>query len=173
VLNPTGTPPLTKKIHLSNGAFVYGTLRGASTDETTAGCENIDPGKMTPITFTTFNKMEDGLSHVLFVGEKHVPINFLGREDANDNSLYNPDYLNSHGRFGGATIGGLAAANDGATGTDINDFNKLFGSWHPGICQFVWGDSRVSALRNDIDTIILGYLTNRFDGNVVDPSSYE
>ena len=170
VLEP---PKTTKKIQLANGAFVFGTLRGGSQDEGTGGCENIDPGKMTPITFTTFNKMEDGLSHVLFVGEKHVPEGFLGREAANDNSVYNPDYLPSHGRFGGATIGGLAKASDGANGNDINDYNKLFGSWHSGICQFVWGDSHVSALRNEIDTIVLGYLCNRFDGNVVDPSAYE
>jgi prepilin-type N-terminal cleavage/methylation domain-containing protein len=170
VLEP---PKTTKKIQLANGAFVFGTLRGGSQDEGTGGCENIDPGKMTPITFTTFNKMEDGLSHVLFVGEKHVPEGFLGREAANDNSVYNPDYLPSHGRFGGATIGGLAKASDGASGNDINDYNKLFGSWHSGICQFVWGDSHVSALRNEIDTIVLGYLCNRFDGNVVDPSAYE
>ena len=166
-------PKTTKKIQLANGAFVFGTLRGGGQDEGTGGCENIDPGKMTPITFTTFNKMEDGLSHVLFVGEKHVPEGFLGREAANDNSVYNPDYLPSHGRFGGATIGGLAKASDGANGNDINDYNKLFGSWHSGICQFVWGDSHVSALRNEIDTIVLGYLCNRFDGNVVDPSAYE
>jgi prepilin-type N-terminal cleavage/methylation domain-containing protein len=173
VLDPTGSPPLKKKRDLSNGAFIYGTLRGGSADESTAGCENIDPGKMTPITFTTFNKMEDGLSHVLFVGEKHVPEGYFGREDANDNSVYNPDYLPSHGRFGGATIGGLASRTDGANGTNINDYGHLFGSWHSGICQFVWGDSHVSSVRNEVDTIVLGYLTNRFDGNAVDPSTYE
>lgn len=173
VLNPNGTPPVTKRIDLANGAFVFGTLQGGSQDEGTGGCENIDPGKMKPITFTTFAKMEDGLSHVLFVGEKHVPTGWLGREKANDNSVYNPDYLKSHGRFGGALVGGLATATDGASGNDINDYDDQFGSWHSGICQFIWGDGRVSALKNEIDPVVLGYLCNRWDGKVVDPDAYQ
>jgi prepilin-type N-terminal cleavage/methylation domain-containing protein len=164
-------PGVTRKIQLANGAFVFGTLAG-SQDESTNGCQNIDPGKMTPTTYTTFTKIEDGLSHVLFVGEKHVPEGFFGRGAANDNSVYNPDYLKSHGRFGGAIPGGLATSVDGANENDVNTYDKLFGSWHTGMCQFVWGDSRVSAVKNEIDPITLGYLCNRWDGNVVDPGSY-
>jgi prepilin-type N-terminal cleavage/methylation domain-containing protein len=173
VLDPKAVPPVTKRIQLANGAFVFGTLRGGSQDEGTAGCENIDPGKLSPITYTTFTKMEDGLSHVLFVGEKHVPDGFFGRAAANDNSVYNPDYLKSHARFGGAIPGGLATATDGATENTVNDYDNLFGSWHSGICQFVWGDSRVSPVKNEIDPVVLGYLCNRWDGNMVDPSNYQ
>jgi len=169
VLNP---PTVTKKIQLANGAFVFGTLQGGSDDEGTAGCQNIDPGKMKPITFTTFTKMEDGLSHVLFVGEKHVPIGYFGKGDASDNSIYNPDYLKSHGRFGGVIFGGLATASDGATDTTVNSFDRRFGSWHPGFCNFVWGDGSVSGIRNEVDPLILGYLCNRFDGNVVPNDAY-
>jgi len=170
VLDP---PKVTKKIQLANGAFVFGTLRGGGQGEETAGCENIDPGKLTPLTFTTFAKIEDGLSRTLFVGEKHVPDGFFGRARANDNSIYNPDYLKSHGRFGGVILGGLATATDGANENDVNTYDGRFGSWHPGICQFVWGDGSVSPLKNEIDEVALSYLCNRFDGNVVNPDDYK
>jgi hypothetical protein len=111
--------------------------------------------------------MEDGLTYTLFVGEKHVPLGYLGRGVANDNSVYNPDYLRSHGRFGGVLWGGLATMTDGANDNDVNTYDKRFGSWHPGICQFVWGDSRVSSLKNEIDEVTLSYLCNRFDGNII------
>ena len=165
VLDP---PKRTKKIQLANGAFVFGTLRGGSQDgESADGCTGIDPGKMSPTTYTTFAKIEDGLSQTLFVGEKHVPIGYLGRGKANDNSVYNPDYLKSHGRFGGVIFGGLASAAQGANDNDVNSFNERFGSWHPGICQFVWGDAHVSSIKNEIDEVTLSYLCNRWDGNVI------
>ena len=56
---------------------------------------------------------------------------------------------------------------DGAATGTADEYNDEFGSWHPGICQFVWGDSHVSALKNEIDKVVLGYLCNRFDGNVI------
>ena len=44
----------------------------------------------------------------------------------------------------------------------------MFGSYHAGICQFVFADGRVSAVRNSIGVTILGQLTNRSDGSAVD-----
>jgi prepilin-type N-terminal cleavage/methylation domain-containing protein len=161
VLDP---PLVTKESQLANGAFVFGTLRGGNQGEETAGCENVDPGKMTPITYTTFAKIEDGLSRTLFVGEKHVPDGFFGRKIANDNSIYNPDYLRSHGRFGGVFYG-LAEPTDGMNENDVDEYNEMFGSWHPGICQFVWGDGSVRQLNNEIDEVVLAYLCHRSDGN--------
>jgi prepilin-type N-terminal cleavage/methylation domain-containing protein len=170
VLDP---PKYTKKIQLANGAFVFGTLQGGSQDESLTGCQNIDPGKMKPVTYTTFTKIEDGLSHTLFVGEKHVAEPYFGRGEAGDNSVYNPDYLKSHGRFGGVIFGGLASASDGADPNTVNTYDKRFGSSHPGICQFVWGDSSVSSIRNSVDEVVLSYLCNRWDGNVVSPDSFQ
>jgi hypothetical protein len=42
-----------------------------------------------------------------------------------------------------------------------------FGSWHPGVCQFVMGDGAVRVIRNEIDLTTLGYLAHRFDGNAI------
>jgi len=128
---------------------------------------------MRPSSYTTFARIEDGLSKTLFIGEKHVPENFLGRGTAGDNSIYNPDYLKSHGRFGGVVYGGLASASDGSTDSTVDTYNKRFGSWHPGICHFVWGDASVSPIRNDVDEVVLFHLCHRFDAAVVSPSDYQ
>lgn len=160
-----------KYFDIANGAFVFGSLPGAPKEPDTPtpdACEFYDPGEVSPETFTTFTKIEDGLSNVLFVGEKHVPEGFLGREDANDNSIYNPDYLRSHGRFGGPLQAELASSTDGASEDDVRLFNASFGSWHPGICQFVWGDASVRPIQNGIDSWMLARLCNRFDGELID-----
>jgi prepilin-type N-terminal cleavage/methylation domain-containing protein len=163
---------IKSKAQLANGAFIFGTFSGIGQDEGLTGCGNISPGKMRPSSYTTFTRIEDGLSHTLFVGEKHVPDGYFGRGDAGDNSIYNPDYLKSHGRFGGVVFGGLAKASDGTAPNTVTDYNKQFGSWHPGICQFVWGDGAVSGIRNDVDEVVLFHLCHRFDGAIVSPDDY-
>ena len=42
-----------------------------------------------------------------------------------------------------------------------------FGSYHPGVCQFVYGDGHVKALSSTIDSELLGYLAVRDDGNIL------
>ena len=53
-------------------------------------------------------------------------------------------------------------------GGELSNFNRNFGSWHSGICQFVFGDGSVQALSNDIDEYMLGHICNIADGQVVD-----
>ena len=42
-----------------------------------------------------------------------------------------------------------------------------FGSEHPGVCQFVFCDGSVHAIPVEISTVVLGYLVDRADGEVV------
>jgi hypothetical protein len=49
----------------------------------------------------------------------------------------------------------------------MNDQGKVFGSYHPGICQFVFDDGSVHALVGSIDPVTLRLLANRSDGEVV------
>jgi prepilin-type N-terminal cleavage/methylation domain-containing protein len=119
-----------------------------------------------------FKHVTDGLSLTAFIGEKHVPIpgarDWFGQVDAKDNSIYNPDFWSSIGRKGGK-LRPLAEPSDGAQGgSELDDYNKNFGSWHPGICQFVFGDGSVQALKNDIDEYMLGHICNIADGQIVD-----
>jgi prepilin-type N-terminal cleavage/methylation domain-containing protein len=97
----------------------------------------------------------DGLSNTLFLGEKHVAVKELNGEG----SVYNGDHGSA---FKHAGIGAPLIRNPQQAGN-----TSRFGSWHPGICQFVFGDGSVRPIRNEIDLTTLGNLANRFDGQAV------
>jgi prepilin-type N-terminal cleavage/methylation domain-containing protein len=126
---------------------------------------------------TDFSKITDGLSKTLFIGEKQLEErgmrqgcntidqvgSFFGGgapiQHFDDGSVYNGDELMRVGRFVGPGY---------ALGRGPDEPHKMnFGSWHPGVCQFVMGDGSVQVINNAIDSEVLGYLGNRHDGNVL------
>ena len=153
----------------ANGPFVYGSAEGLAEGEGTGDCGGIKPGDLRVKTYLTFGKLTDGLSKTVFIGEKHVPDGSFGVKKSFDNSIYNADYLASHARWGGPGFG-LSTPADGAAG-NASDFSRTFGSWHSSVCQFAFGDGGVRPLQVTIDPVVLGYLCNRRDGNVVDANS--
>ena len=50
--------------------------------------------------------------------------------------------------------------------------NLYFGSSHPGICQFVFGDGHVRALDVNINTSVLGFMATKADAEVVPSGAY-
>ena len=98
-----------------------------------------------------FVSITDVLSNTIFIGEKHIPINGFGNPP--DSSIYNGA---SHRQAG---VGQPIAK--GPTGSGG------FGSWHPGVCQFLMGDGTVRVIPVTIDLTLLGHLANRMDGNTV------
>jgi type II secretory pathway pseudopilin PulG len=152
----------------TNGPFVAGgfVTNGTSTD---SSCSNVQPGKIAIRYKLTFAQIEDGLSNVPFIGEKHVVEPYFGYKSFNDTSVYNPDYKYSFGRYGGPIAYGLGTPQDGADGSNLTNWNKVFGGPHSGICQFVFGDGRVRPINVGIDLKTLAYLLNRSDGNVINP----
>ncbi len=130
------------------------------------------PGSLNPVNKLTFAKIEDGLTKTLFIGEKHVPQNFMGVGALNDNSVYNPDYLKSHGRFGGID-NPLSSTNQGNTEATVDQFNANFGSAHPSVCHFVYGDGRVNGLAYSVNTRVLRYMCDRKDGRVYDLETFD
>ena len=45
----------------------------------------------------------------------------------------------------------------------------MFGSWHPGVCLFLFGDGSVRPVRISVDPAILTMLGDRRDGqNITD-----
>ena len=50
---------------------------------------------------------------------------------------------------------------------DVGLWLAQFGSYHPGICQFVMADGNVRPLRVSMSVDVLGKLANRHDGKVV------
>ncbi len=121
---------------------------------------------------TTFQSISDGLSNTLLIGEKHVPITHLGigliiptGKYIGDASIWNSDALENLGRCAGAAFPLALGPHDNDTDQLPNVEN--FGSWHTGVCQFVFCDGSVQVLQNSINPVILGYLSNRSDGNVI------
>jgi type II secretory pathway pseudopilin PulG len=101
----------------------------------------------------------DGLSKMLYVGEKHVVQGRLGEDSGGDCSVYNPDGSSMFCRWAGK--------NHPLAISPSEERNGQFGSYHPGICQFVFGDGGVHPVRSSMDSVILGYLADRRDGNMV------
>ncbi len=106
----------------------------------------------------------DGLSNTLLVGEKHVDV-FLDVYARPDGTVVPLDC----GLFDGHNI----VCNTRGAGplfplsSSLYDTAWKFGSWHPGICQFVFCDGTVRPLSNSIDPYVLGLLAQRNDDQAI------
>ena len=119
----------------------------------------------------TIGAVTDGMTYTALVGEKHLNPTRIG-QNGFDNP-HNPGHISS-ASGGGAKIAGLGLAqsptgnevnlsnSNGDGVTDVNYFR--FGSWHPGISQFAFGDARVEAGANHADPLTLNYMAGRADG---------
>ena len=134
-----------------DGQTVSGQLYTFSTTPTSAN----GPFWYKSIKPIRFANITDGLTNTLFIGEKHVGVTVQGREG----SIYNGDHGSS---FKKAGVGAPLIRNPRATGNFGN-----FGSYHPGVCQFMLGDGSVRPIAVTIDLTTLGLAAHRFDGQVV------
>jgi hypothetical protein len=110
-----------------------------------------------PLNPLTFGQITDGASNTLFVGDKHVQLDNFGR-GVLDCSLYNGDYWMCSSRSTGPNYLLAQTPRDNLIG---------FGSYHPGICQFVLGDGAVRAISTSTDPNILALLANIADGRPI------
>jgi prepilin-type N-terminal cleavage/methylation domain-containing protein len=96
------------------------------------------------------------VSNTVLVGDKHVPLTKFGDHNFGDGAAYNGDK--------GSALRGLGPTLTLARNPD-DQLSNRFGSYHPGICQFVLGDASVRGIDNSTSGTILGFLANREDGN--------
>ena len=117
---------------------------------------------------TTFASIVDGLSNTFLAGEKHVPIGMFGRAKVGDGSIYNGVWTTYSGRLAGPDDPLAKGPNDLTPSTRGDAFYaRRFGSYHPGVCQFVFCDGSVKAVRISIDGNNLRRLAVRNDQEVI------
>jgi prepilin-type N-terminal cleavage/methylation domain-containing protein len=112
-------------------------------------------------------EVTDGLSKTFMIGEKHVPVGYFGDYNYRDGGAYNSNH--------GGNFAGCVGKYKGLSGTmyytpiagDPTDLSGDFGSYHPGICQFVMGDGSVQAVPVETDFDILTAYATRAGGELV------
>ena len=118
----------------------------------------------------TIGGVSDGMSYTALVGEKHLNPDHVGA--AWFDNPYNPGHIAS-GQPGGVRIAGLGLAQRpdnpkadpaGAVNGTTDPYYYTYGSWHPGITQFAFGDARVQAVKNYATTDTLHAMSGRGDG---------
>jgi hypothetical protein len=136
----------------ANGAFLIADYRRS---KTTSPCVLASWSSR-----TSFASVTDGLSNTLFVGEKHVRLGGFGRGAEGDGSVYNGDPSN-------ANAARVAGPNNLLARSPTEAYRTNFGSYHPGVCQFVLGDGSVRAVAVSVSGTILSRLSVRNDGQPV------
>ncbi len=136
--------------------------------------------------------IRDGTSNTFLVGEKHLRDEDRFGRGGDDNSVYNGDpsmpdatYARQAGREWDSSNYATVSRNPVCRPQDLcirdlplaqvgdNAFrNRRFGSWHPQICQFVFCDGSVRAVRNSVDIFTLTWLAIRNDGQVFPSSDF-
>ncbi|WP_439621917.1 DUF1559 domain-containing protein [Gemmata sp.] len=117
---------------------------------------------------TSLTSVTDGLSSTLMIGEKHVRMVDVGRDSGGDGPIMG-GFAYSFMRVAGGTSGGSGAEwpmGNGPTDDVGGQALAVFGSWHTGSVNFVWGDGSVRTLKFNIDSVTLARLTTRAVGTV-------
>jgi prepilin-type N-terminal cleavage/methylation domain-containing protein len=116
---------------------------------------------------TNFPTITDGLSNTFLAGEKHVPQGMFGRAKVGDGSIYNGVWTTYSGRLAGPDDR-LATGPTDITPSTRGDafYARRFGSYHPGVCQFVFGDGSTRTVRTSVDPLNLRRYAVRNDGEV-------
>lgn len=102
--------------------------------------------------------ISDGSSNTFLAGELHIPRDQINKQPYNG-AIFNGEDVAAYSRVGGPGVPLLPPNME--SGPVFG-----FGSWHPGVCNFVMADGSTHAVALTLDTILLGDLCHRSDGNV-------
>src|SRR5262245_37282154 len=157
---PPSLSPITTGSTVTGVPSDYAACSGdTNTAPTTGVFQLVNSNHMTAL--TGFTDVSDGTSNTLMIGEKHIQLGKLN-DPIQDGMIYSGSEQQTYHRRAGASwplaINPTVAA------------NTQFGSWHPGVCQFVFVDGSVRAVKNSIAGSTLGLLANRADGQPIPES---
>lgn len=112
---------------------------------------------------TNMAAVTDGLTNTIAIGEKHIRQTNLLSETAGGDGPVLSGWAYTTMRAAGPGYPLAKGPHDTVSGVE----KLVFGSFHPGVTNFVLGDASVRSIANTIDTTNLGYLANRKDGEVI------
>src|SRR5262249_44164424 len=111
-----------------------------------------------PNSVVRMTDVSDGSSNTVMIGEKHIQLGTLNNPTT-DGFIYSGSEQQTYYRVAGPS---WPLAFDPAA-----PVNFQFGSWHPGLCQFVFVDGHVQGVKNSTSGPVLALLANRFDGQPI------
>jgi hypothetical protein len=114
-----------------------------------------------------FAALTDGLSNTLLVGEKHVTKAGLGVFDGSTGAEQDFSIYSSQPGKWAYVTGRKAGPNFPLALNPTTPYANQFGSWHPGVVQFVFGDGSVRGLKTSTAGSVLGLFAARDDGQVI------
>jgi hypothetical protein len=117
-----------------------------------------------------FAALTDGLSNTLLVGEKHVTRAGLGVFNPSTGAEQDFSIYSSQPSRWAYVTGRKAGPNFPLALGPTTPYANQFGSWHPAVVQFVFGDGSVRGLRTSTAGTVLGRLAARDDGQVIPES---
>ena len=107
----------------------------------------------------------DGLGKTIFMGEKHIPPDQFGKR-AYDNTVFTTEADQSGSSLSSSTRSclpeGVAFGPNDSSATA-----SYFGSYHPEVLLFGFGDGRVETVSKSIAGSVLTLLGNRADGQAI------
>jgi prepilin-type N-terminal cleavage/methylation domain-containing protein len=108
------------------------------------------------------SKVSDGASHTLMMGERGV-----------SNDLYGWPYC-GWGMNGSGLGDNLMSTQNGLSkGLPDNNHNWHYWSYHPGICQFLFGDGSARPLSYDLDYVVFQAIATRAGHEVVSSTNFD
>ncbi|MCE9563058.1 MAG: DUF1559 domain-containing protein [Planctomycetes bacterium] len=125
----------------------------------------------------TFARITDGTSNTAIIGEKHITQNFVGKccrnnhgPEGRDGYIYwnrsnGPPYYGEYWIAGNVEQGIARSALEGE-GLAVSAAPAL-GSWHTGVCNFLFADGSVQAINVNITQAMLTAIGGANDGAVV------
>jgi len=125
----------------------------------TSQARELSNGNLTWVDKIRIADIHDGTTHTILAGELHVFHENLNQIPYNG-PIYNGQDLSAFARVGGPGVPLASGAMDPGTAV------LGFGSWHPGVCNFVLVDGSTHSIHNGLDSVTLGQLCHRSDGGI-------
>ena len=113
---------------------------------------------------TSLKDVTDGTSKTVMFGEKALPSSMPG--NCCSSTKWEVGMYDNRTMYREGSVARSLRNKPLTTTTDFvpTGANNGFGSWHPGVCHFLFVDGAVRALSNDTSTAVLGQIAKSADG---------